>query len=156
VVHQEVVTQENVHQEVVPRENKERSAFGSASEVQYALAAFEQSNGHGLRDRGMKLRHYDLMLALKAEPKRARSIREIATRLGVRSHAASQAVFHLANRNLVRVRRDGKSGRRLALELTSRGDRLLQELSREEQQHLQIFAPVLLTGLQHVLGKLAG
>jgi DNA-binding MarR family transcriptional regulator len=146
-----VVHQEMVHQEIVYEENKARSEFGSASEVQYALAAFEQSNGHGLRDRGMKLRHYDLMLALKAEPKRARSIREIAQRLGVRSHIATEAVFHLANRNLVRVRRDGKNGRRLALELTDRGDRLLQELSREEQEHLQIFAPALLTGLQDVL-----
>ena len=139
-----------VHQESVQEING-RSAFSSASDVQYALAAFEQSNGHGLRDRGMKLRHYDLMLALKAEPNRARSIREIAKRLGVRNHVASEAVFHLANRNLVRVRREGKNNRRLALELTNRGDRLLQELSREEREHLQIFAPALLSGLQDVL-----
>jgi DNA-binding MarR family transcriptional regulator len=139
-----------VHPEMV-RQSRDRSEFWSASDVQYVLAAFEQSNGHGLRDRGMKLRHYDLMLALKAEPKRARSIREIAKRLGVRSHVASEAVFHLAHRNLVRVRRGGKNGHTLALELTSRGDRLLQELSREEREHLQIFAPALLSGLQDVL-----
>jgi DNA-binding MarR family transcriptional regulator len=141
---------QNTEEPVIHQEIK-HSTFGSASEVQYVLATFEQSNGHGLRDRGMKLRHYDLMLVLKAEPKRARSIREIARRLGVRSHVASETVFQLACRNLVRVRREGKNGRSLTLELTDRGNRLLQELSLEEHEHLQIFGPVLLTGLQDVL-----
>jgi RNA polymerase-binding transcription factor len=136
---------------VIHPEVRDHSEFGPASEVHYALAAFEQSSGHALRDRGMKLRHYDLMLALKTDGKCAQSMREISRRLGVRSHVASETLFQLARRNLVRVRRDANNRRKLALELTDRGERLLQELSLEEQQQLQTFGPALLTGLKDVL-----
>ena len=80
------------------------------------------------------------------------TIGALADRLQIRPHSAVELVNRLSNAGLVKRRHDSDDGREVLLELTSRGEAVLHELSLHRAE-LQSAGPALMGALRAVLNR---
>ena len=78
---------------------------------------------------GLNPEQYEALLAIKAFPAKDLTISQLSERLQVKHHSAVNIVDRLVERKLIR-RQPGKQDRRERhLELTSKGEKLIEELA---------------------------
>ncbi|MGH9523138.1 MAG: MarR family transcriptional regulator, partial [Terriglobales bacterium] len=75
----------------------------------------------------------------------------IAERLQIQHHSTVELVDRLSKRNLVRRRRSENDRREVFLELTPKGQRLLQELALHHRSEIREMGPALVSALKKVL-----
>jgi DNA-binding MarR family transcriptional regulator len=83
-------------------------------------------------------------------------IGELAERLQIQHHSAVELVNRLEAGGLVRRYRGTEDRREVLLELTSRGEKTLRELSLDHRAELLSQGPQLLNMLQHLLNGIKG
>jgi len=118
------------------------------ADFRYALRRFAVfSEGAAARLDLMPQQHQAL-LAIKgsrqgAAGRRGLYVGEIAERLLIRPHTAAELVGRLARLDLVRREPDPEDGRRVEVVLTSKAERLLEDLSASHLEELRAMRPLL-------------
>ena len=135
-----------------PRANVNQPNYRAMAEFRYQIRRFLRFSERTARDSGLEPQQYQLMLAVKGLPDGERPrIGDIAERLQIQHHSTVELVDRLAKRNLVRRRRSEQDRREVFLELTPKGDRLLQELALHHRSEIREMGPSLVNALKKVL-----
>jgi DNA-binding MarR family transcriptional regulator len=122
------------------------------AEFRYQIRRFLRFSEHAAREAGLEPQQYQLMLAVKGLPDGEKPrIGDIAERLQIQHHSTVELVDRLSKRTLVRRRRSDHDRREVLLELTPKGERLLQELAVHHRAEIREMGPELVMSLKKVL-----
>jgi DNA-binding MarR family transcriptional regulator len=125
--------------------------YQSLAELRYQIRRFLHFSEQAARGAGLEPRQHQLMLALKGLPRGVRPrVRELAERLQIQHHSAVELVNRLAAGGLVR-RRAGQDRREVLLALTSKGEKVLRELSIHHKAELRMQGPALVAALKRAM-----
>ena len=126
--------------------------YRAMAEFRYQIRRFLRFSEHAARESGLEPQQYQLMLAIKGLPDGERPrIGDVAERLQIQHHSTVELVDRLSKRNLIRRRRSEQDRREVFLELTPKGDRLLQELALHHRAEIREMGPELVASLKKVL-----
>ena len=99
---------------------------------------------------GLNPEQYEALLAIKAFPGQTLTISQLSERLQVKHHSAVNIVDRLVERKLIR-RQLGKQDRRERhLELTTKGEKMIEELAAFHYQELSQRSAEMIQALQKV------
>jgi DNA-binding MarR family transcriptional regulator len=134
-----------------PRSNFQPN-YKALAEFRYQIRRFLRFSEETARAGGLEPQQYQLMLAVKGMPDNVRHrVGEIAERLQIQHHSTVELVDRLARRGLIKRRRSESDRREVLLELTPRGDKLLQEMALRHRAELRELAPDLVAALKRVV-----
>lgn len=126
--------------------------YRAMAEFRYQIRRFLRFSEETARAAGLEPQQYQLMLALKGMPEDSRHrIGQVAERLQIQHHSTVELVDRLARRGLIKRRRSESDRREVLLELTPRGDKLLQELALHHRSELREVGPDLVAALKKVV-----
>ncbi len=135
-----------------PRVTSGQPNYRAMAEFRYQIRRFLRFSEHAAREAGLEPQQYQLMLAVKGLPNGDKPrIGDIAERLQIQHHSTVELVDRLSKRSLVRRRRSDNDRREVMLELTPKGERLLQELALHHRNEIREMGPELVTSLKKVL-----
>jgi DNA-binding MarR family transcriptional regulator len=104
------------------------------------------------RSLGLEPHQHQLLLALKGLPEGVRPrIGELAKRLLIQHNSAVELVNRLENGGYLRRLRGTQDGREVLLFLTSKGERVLRELSIHHKGELRTRGPALVAALEQAM-----
>lgn len=113
------------------RKRLEESDYRALANWRYALRRFLSASESITRSRGVSPTQYQLLLFARGSPDGAPSIADLAEWLQIRHQSAVGLVDRCEKGGLVRRRRDPGNRRRVLVEATRRGARLLDRLAFE-------------------------
>ena len=135
-----------------PRATNSQPNYRAMAEFRYQIRRFLRFSEHAAREAGLEPQQYQLMLAVKGLPDGEKPrIGDIAERLQIQHHSTVELVDRLSKRTLVRRRRSDHDRREVLLELTPKGERLLQELAVHHRAEIREMGPELVNSLKKVL-----
>ena len=135
-----------------PRMNGGQPNYRAMAEFRYQIRRFLRFSEHAAREAGLEPQQYQLMLAVKGLPDDEKPrIGDVAERLQIQHHSTVELVDRLTKRALVRRRRSENDRREVLLELTPKGERLIQELAFHHRAELREMGPELVSALKKVL-----
>ncbi len=118
--------------------------YEALAQFRYLLRAFLAYSEKAAREAGLTPQQHQALLAIRGFPGRERvMIGELAERLNVRHHSVVGLIDRLSAKALVRRRPDALDGRRVLIELTTKGCSLLAKLSLAHRGELRRLAPLL-------------
>lgn len=122
------------------------------AEFRYQIRRFLRFSEDTARAGGLEPQQYQFMLALKGLTADVRPrVGEIAERLQIQHHSTVELVDRLARRGLIKRRRSDSDRREVILELTPRGDKVVQELALRHWAEYREMAPDLIVSLKKVI-----
>jgi DNA-binding MarR family transcriptional regulator len=128
-----------------------KSDYEALAQFRYLMRQFVSFSEAAAHEADLTAQQHQALLAIRGFPGRERiTVGELAERLNVRHHSVVGLIDRLAVRDLVCRRRDAIDGRRVLLELSSKGRFLLAELSLVHRDELRRLAPMLKQLLAHV------
>jgi DNA-binding MarR family transcriptional regulator len=126
--------------------------YESLAELRHQIRRFLNFSEQAAREAGLEPRQHQLMLTLKGLPAGTRPrIGELAERLRIQHHSAVELVNRLAAGNYVRRHRSSEDRREVLLTLTSKGEKILRELSLHHKAELRMRGPALVAALKRVM-----
>ena len=135
-----------------PRATNSQPNYRAMAEFRYQIRRFVRFSEHAAREAGLEPQQYQLMLAVKGLPDGEKPrIGDVAERLQIQHHSTVELVDRLSKRSLVRRRRSENDRREVLLELTPKGERLLQELAIHHRSEIREMGPELVASLKKVL-----
>jgi DNA-binding MarR family transcriptional regulator len=137
---------------MVPRASSFQPNYRAMAEFRYQIRRFLRFSEQAARAAGLEPQQYQLLLALKGMgDDNAHRIGAIAERLQIQHHSTVELVDRLSRRGLVRRRRSSEDRREVLLDLTAKGEKLLQELALHHRAELQESGPALINALRKAL-----
>ena len=131
--------------------------YESLADVRYQLRRFLHFSEQAARDAGLEPQQHQLMLALKGLPRQTRPrVGELAERLQIKHHSAVELINRLASAGCVRRHRGGEDRREVLLDLTPKGERILQKLSLHHRAELRKRGPALIVALKRAMATRNG
>ena len=128
------------------------SDYSSLAELRYQIRCFLSFSEQAARAAGLEPRQHQLMLSLKGLPPGKRpTIGEVAERLQIQHHSAVELVNRLSAAGYVRRQRGGNDRREVLLALTSKGEKVLRDLSLHHRAELRSAGPALVTALRRAM-----
>ncbi len=128
--------------------------YRALAEFRYQIRRYLRFSEGAVRAAGLEPQQHQLLLLLKGLPEGVQPrIGEIAQRLQIQHHSAVELVDRLVRRHLVKRRRGGADRREVFLELTSRGEKVLRELSLHHREELKSAGPALVGALQALMSR---
>ena len=126
--------------------------YQSLAELRHQIRRFLHFSEKAARAAGLEPKQHQLMLSLKGLPQDVRPrIVELADRLQIQHHSAVELVNRLADGGYVERSR-GKDRREVLLSLTSKGERVLEQLSLHHREELRLQGPALVKILNRIIG----
>jgi len=126
--------------------------YESLAELRYQIRRFLHFSEQAARAANLEPRQHQLMLTLKGLPKGTRPrIGELAERLQIQHHSTVELVNRLAAGGYVRRQRGGEDRREVLLSLTSKGEKVLRELSLHHRAELRMRGPALIAALERAI-----
>jgi len=107
------------------------------------------------RAAGVEPQQHQLLLAAKGAGDEPPTVRAIAERLQIQHHSAVELIDRTERRGLVRRVRQSGDRRQVAVELTSKGEKTLRELTLHHREALNESAPELVAALDRLVPSLA-
>jgi DNA-binding MarR family transcriptional regulator len=136
--------------------NLREAQYRALAQFRFELRRFLHFSESAARQGGVHPQQHQLLLAIKGLPAdEAPTISHIAARLQVEHNSAVELVDRTAERGLIRRAHDARDRRRVLLELTAKGERLLEQLSLAHQSEFQDSGPRLLQALMDLLSNSA-
>jgi DNA-binding MarR family transcriptional regulator len=124
------------------------------AEFRYQIRRFLSFSTQAARRAGLEPRQHQLLLALKGLPPHLEpTIGELANRLQIRHNTAVELVNRLADHGLVERRRDDGDRRKVFIDITERGQSVLDELSRHHLRELRSIGPELVRALNTLIDE---
>jgi DNA-binding MarR family transcriptional regulator len=134
-----------------PRGNLQPN-YSLMAEFRYQIRRFLRFSEDTARAGGLEPQQYQLMLTIKGLPAEMRPrIGEVAERLQIQHHSTVELVDRLARRGFIKRRRSESDRREVMLELTPRGERVLQEMALRHWAEYREMAPHLVAALKKVI-----
>lgn len=122
------------------------------AEFRYQIRRFLRFSEDTARAGGLEPQQYQLMLTIKGMATDVRPrIGEIAERLQIQHHSTVELVDRLARRGLIKRRRSESDRREVLLELTPRGDKIVQEMAQRHWAEYRELAPDLVVSLKKLI-----
>lgn len=128
--------------------------YHSLAELRYQIRRFLHFSEQAAHSARIEPTQHQSLLALKGLPENVRpTIGVLAERLQIRPHSAVELANRLVKGDFVRRRRDlsNRDGREVLLALTTKGEKVLRELSQHHKSELQQAGPALKAALEAVL-----
>ncbi|MBV9179960.1 MAG: MarR family transcriptional regulator [Acidobacteria bacterium] len=126
--------------------------YRSLAEFRHQIRRFLHFSERAARGAGLEPTQHQLLLALKGLPPHVRPrIGEMAERLQIQHHSAVELVNRLEAGGFVRRQRGREDRREVLVQLTSRGEKILRQLSLCHQDELRSQGPALLSALERLL-----
>jgi DNA-binding MarR family transcriptional regulator len=128
--------------------------YQTVAELRAALRYFLSETDKITRRHGLTPSRYDLLVMIRgaANGEATATVGELADRLRITRHAASELVERAAAADLVRRERSTEDARVVEVRLTEKGERQLQaavaELAPERRRLLQVLTAIARTGRQ--------
>jgi DNA-binding MarR family transcriptional regulator len=122
-------------------------------EFRYDIRRFLNFSERAARRAGVEPHQHQALLAIKVAQGTNATVGFLAGRLLIRHHSAVELSDRLEKKKLIRRSRGEMDRREVFLSLTSKGERLLQQLSELHRNELQTAGPRLLNALQKVVRR---
>jgi DNA-binding MarR family transcriptional regulator len=117
--------------------------YASLAKFRYELRKFARYSEHAAGEAGLTPRQHQALLAIRAGPGGALHVGELAERLFLKPHSASELVQRMADQGLVRRETGADDRRQVSLRLSERGEKLLEQLSQSHRSELRRLRPML-------------
>lgn len=131
--------------------------YKAMAEFRFQIRRFLRFSEQTARAGGLEPQQYQLLLTLKGmDDDLVPKIGEIAQRLQIQHHSTVELVDRLVQRGLIRRRRSDSDRREVILELTPRGDKILQDLALRHWSEYRNMAPELIGSLKKVMRETNG
>ena len=128
--------------------------YQALAEFRYHIRKFIRFSERAARNAGVEPQQHQMLLAIKGTPGGVSpTVGEIAGRLQVVHHSAVELVDRLEEQGLVQRRRNPDDRRQVFLSLTSKGERLLRELSVHHRRELAASGPELSHALRRLIAS---
>ena len=112
--------------------------YQALAEFRYQIRKFLTFSQQAARAAGIDPQQHQLLLAIRGLPESIKpSIRALAERLQIRHHSAVDLIDRSVAHGLVQRQRDGIDRRQVTIQLTAKGERLLNELSIHHHEELR-------------------
>jgi len=126
--------------------------YHAMAEFRYEIRRFLNFSERAARAAGLEPQQHQGLMTVKGTPKgRNATVGYVAEHLQIRHHSAVELVNRLEARGLLRRARSRGDRREVWLELTPRGEKVLQRLAAAHQAELRSLAPKLLRALRDVI-----
>ncbi len=126
--------------------------YRALAEFRYQIRKFLRFSEEAARAAGLEPQQHQLLLAVKGLPEGARArIGEVADRLQIQHHSTVELVDRLEENGYVTRKRSDRDKREVLLQLTSKAERVLRELSLHHQELLQDHGTALVTSLKKLM-----
>lgn len=133
-------------------QNRHASRFQALADFRYEIRRFMSFSERAAREAGIEPHQHQALLAIMSlSPRERATIGVLAERLQVQHHTAVELSDRLQEKGLVRRVRSEVDHRQVLLQLTSRGEKLLQKLSRSHRAELRTAAPRLIQALRAIV-----
>ena len=130
-----------------------KSEYETLAAFRYALRQFMRFSEAAAREAGITVQQHQALLAVKGFPGRDRvTVGELAERLQLRHHSTVGLVDRLVAEKLVIRALSAEDRRRVLVQLTNRGEKILEKLAAVHRQQLQRIGPE----IRQLLGRLCG
>ena len=125
--------------------------YEALAELRYLGRKFLRYSKDFLRAKaGLNPEQYEALLAVKAFPSSTLTISQLSERLQVKHHSAVNIVDRLVERKLLRRQAGEEDRRERHLELTDKGEQLIEELARVHYVELAKRSGEMIKGLQRL------
>jgi DNA-binding MarR family transcriptional regulator len=122
------------------------------AELRYQIRRFLAYRDQTARDNGLEPQQYQALLTIKGAPPGVEvTIGRLAQRMLVRHHSAVEMIDRLAVRGLVTRTRHPEDRRKMLVDLTAKGERVLRELALSSREELRNSGPALVAVLRRLL-----
>lgn len=121
-----------------------RTELGILAVLRHSIRRFLIVGDQNALRQGLTAQQYQALLGIKAgyQGREAISIGELADHLLIKHHSAVELVGRLETAKLITRKQDAKDRRIVMLSVTPAGERMLEELSRDNLQELRLAIPV--------------
>ena len=128
-----------------------KSEYETLAAFRYALRQFIHFSEGAAHSAGITAQQYQALLAIKGFPERESvTVGELAERLQLRHHSAVGLVDRLVAEKLVVRLPSAEDRRRVLIQLTLRGQKILEKLASVHRQQLKQIGP----GIRQLLERL--
>jgi DNA-binding MarR family transcriptional regulator len=117
--------------------------YGALAGFRYTLREFMRYSEAAAEKAGITPRQHQALLAIRAGPEGALYVGELAERLLLKPHSASELVQRMAEQQLVRRETGAEDKRQVLLRLSDRGETMLERLSQSHRAELRRLRPML-------------
>jgi len=132
------------------------SDFRSLAEFRYRIRLFLADSEETARSAGLEPEQFQLLLAVRGMPQgNAATIQHLAARLLVKHNTAVERIDRLARMGLLRRLHSNADHRIVFVELSARGNRMVEKLSRQRMRELRRSGPELIVALTKVISAAA-
>jgi DNA-binding MarR family transcriptional regulator len=131
--------------------------YRSLAEFRYQIRRFLNFSEAAALAAGLNPKQHQLLLALKGLPHDSEpTIGRLASRLHIRPHSAVELIDRLCESGHIRRRRASQDRRQVLIEITRKGEAVLQKLSLIHRQELESAAALLVGPLNRLMKGKAG
>jgi DNA-binding MarR family transcriptional regulator len=109
----------------------------------YALREFVRYSEAAAEEARITTRQHQALLAIRAGPKGMLHVGELAEKLFLKPHSASELVQRMVEQGLVRRETGVADKRQVTLRLSERGETVLEQLSQSHRAELRRLRPML-------------
>ena len=124
--------------------------YATLAGFRYELRKFVPYSERAAGEAGLTPRQHQALLAIRAGPDNALNVGELAERLFLRPHSASELVQRMVEQDLLRREARDEDKRQVTLRLSEHGEAVLEYLSQSHRAELRRLRPM----LQEVLAGL--
>lgn len=136
------------------RKTERRANYRDLAAFRYEIRRFLNFSERGARDAGVEPHQHQALLAIRGLPRGVQAtVGVLAERLQVQHHSACELSDRLQEKGLIRRWRSDADRREVLLELTPRGERVLEQLSAAHRNELRVAGPKLMKALQAVVSR---
>ncbi len=119
------------------------SDYESLAGFRQALRQFFRYSEAAAEAAGLTARHYQALLAIRAGPGGVLHVGQLADRLLLKPHSASELVQRMVEQGLVRRETGVNDKRQVTLRLSQRGETVLERLAQSHRAELRRLRPML-------------
>jgi DNA-binding MarR family transcriptional regulator len=142
-----------MHANRTVRKRLSKAEYESLADFRYALRRFLKFSEDAAEAIGLTPRQHQALLAIKGYPERDRVTNgELAARLQIKHQSAVGLVNRLETQVLICRSPGEHDGREVYLQLTRRGEELLEQLAAAHQEELRRVGPRLIKMLEKLAG----
>lgn len=128
-----------------------RADYQALAEFRYQIRKYLHFSEQAIRASGLERQQYLFMLAIKGVPEASRPrIRDLADRMLIQHHSAVELVNRLEAGGYVHRERAQVDKREVLIDLTPRGEHVLDELVHYHYKELRTAGPALVASLHSV------
>jgi DNA-binding MarR family transcriptional regulator len=126
--------------------------YRALAEFRHQIRRFLRNSEQAARDAGLEPQQHQLLLAVRGMPDGNRcTIGEVAERLQIQHHSTVELVDRLVKRGYVQRRQGGEDRREVLLQLTTKGEKVLRELSLHHRDELRTAVPQLVDAMRKLM-----